>query len=100
MLDFHDFLNLIKEIAVKAVKAENPTLIVFGTVTSVSPLKINIEQKMTLSSSQLVLTRSVTNHRINNDTVSESGLSTGDEVLLVRMQGGQKYVVLDRVVSL
>ena len=42
---------------------------------------------MTLGTLQLILTERVT----------ENGLEEGDQVILIRMQGGQKYIVLDRI---
>jgi hypothetical protein len=164
LLDTNDLLNTIKKAALEAVEAEKPVNLLFGKVTSASPLKINVEQKMILSSAQLVLTRNVTDYKVtmgvdfstestslnadhshdvsgdvkvdssispndNNakitNTVSSNisvqkqtinlshshkvkgnktftvynGLVVGDEVVLLRMQGGQKYIVLDRVVS-
>jgi hypothetical protein len=90
-------------------------------VVSASPLKITIEQKMTLSKPQLILTRNVTDYEVKmtvdhltenteiNDvphkhsykgkkifTVHNS-LVVGEEVVLIRIQGGQKYLVLDRL---
>lgn len=132
MLDSNDLLVVIKKAAIDAVNASKPTAIVFGKVTSASPLKINVEQKMTLTAAQLVLTRNVTNFKtsitggniqnyfyvgtepnVTTQPVSPShvhamgqiqvtvhnALVVGDEVLLVQMQGGQKYLVLDRVVT-
>lgn len=127
-----DIVNFVKRAAVEAVDANKPTAIVFGKVTSASPLKINVEQKMTLTAAQLVLTRNVTNFKtsitggniqnyfyvgtepnVTTQPVSPShvhavgkisvtvhnGLVVGDEVILLRQQGGQKYIVLDRVVT-
>jgi len=128
MRDFNDLIKLIKRIAVEAVEASKPTNIVFGQVTSTSPLKITIEQKITLSSQQLILTRNVTDHEIemtlNHETDYKSGgsgdssfashnhaltgkktmtmhnaLKQGEKVALLRTQGGQQYVVVDRVVT-
>lgn len=91
-----------------------------------NPLKINVEQKLTLAASQLVLTRNVTDFQVNmtvdhetgyrsggnNDSSFAShnhdytgkkmfsvhnGLVVGDEVVMIRMQGGQKFIVIDRV---
>lgn len=128
MRDFKSLIPTIKRIAVEAVNATKPTSIVYGRVISTSPLRINIEQKMTLSKAQLVLTRNVTDFDIEMTVEHETGyrsggsgessfashnhgysgkktftvhngLVTGDEVLMVQMQGGQKYIVLDRVVN-
>lgn len=61
MPDAVELTKAIKRAAVEAVKAGKPAEICFGKVTSSSPLKILVEQKMTLGAAQLVLTRNVTN---------------------------------------
>ncbi|WP_317853945.1 DUF2577 domain-containing protein [Chakrabartyella piscis] len=78
----------MKKLALEAVDSSNPTKIVFGKVVSSSPLQIKIDDKMTLSSAQLMLTRNI----------STCGLTIGEEMVLVQMQGGQKYLVLDGIV--
>ena len=40
-----NMVELIKKAALDAVKESKPTSIVFGTVISIEPLKINVEQK-------------------------------------------------------
>lgn len=128
MLNYTDLLITLKRAALDAVEASQPVNIVFGKVISASPLKINVEQKLTLSSAQLILTRNVTDFEtdmtVNHLTENRSGgggdasfashnheykgrktflihnsLIVGDEVLMLRMQGGQKYIVIDRVVN-
>ena len=90
MLDMVSFLNTIKKAALEAVEASKPSDFCFGKVTSSSPLKIQIEQKMTLGAAQLVLTETV---------AVQKSLIVGDEVILLRKKGGQKYLVLDRMVT-
>jgi hypothetical protein len=45
-------MKTIKKAAVEATKAEKPVEICFGKVTSASPLKILVDQKMTLGAAQ------------------------------------------------
>ena len=117
MPDAVDLIKEIKKAAVEAVKASKPVEVCFGRVTSVSPLKILVEQKMILGSAQLVLTRNVTDFETEvtvdwqTETASvhqhaikgkkkitvHNGLVVGDEVFLIRQQGGQKFIVVDRV---
>ena len=126
MYDRHDIYKAMSRIALDAMNNSMPSSIFFGTVVNASPLKINIEQKMTLDSSHLVLTSLVSTfnvdmsmeHRTENtsggsgDASFEShnheykgkkqftvhlGLTKGEKVILLRVQGGQKYIVLDRV---
>jgi len=128
LLDYNDFLNVIKKAAMDAVNASKPSDFCFGKVTSVSPLRISIEQKMMLGSAQLLLTRNVTdfkttitvdwetesksggdgqssyashNHSIlgTKEITIHNGLKVGEQVVLMKQKGGQKYLVLDRVVK-
>ena len=142
MPDATELVKAIKQAALDATEAAKPCNIVFGKVVSVSPLQINVEQKMVLGKSQLVLSRNVTDfrtaitmtsadgwatdshthkheikdtytgggtsednthrHNINKSKLMitvHNGLAVGDQVILVRQQGGQKFIVLDRVVS-
>lgn len=102
MSDVIELTKAIKRAAVEAVRAEKPAAVCFGKVTSVSPLKIMVEQKMALGMPQLVLTRNVTDHNVNisgsdAQVTVYKGLAVSDEVVLLRQQGGQKYIVVDRV---
>lgn len=129
MADAVELMKTVKRAALDAVNASKPVEICFGKVTSASPLKILVEQKMTLGKEQLILTRNVTdfktsitggniqNYYYTGSNLSGSapvspshvhamgklqitvhnGLVVGDEVILLRQQGGQKYVVVDRI---
>lgn len=108
MRDFTNLLKAMQRIAVDAVNATKPTAIVYGKVTSISPLKVNVEQKMTLTNAQLVLTRNVTDFETELKLDGQSSkqkymvhnaLKVGEEVLMIQMQGGQKYIVIDRVMT-
>ena len=106
MFDGNDLLIAIKKAALDAVNASQPSDFCFGKVTSVSPLKITIEQRMTLGAAQLVLTRNVTDFDVEftiGDETKEitihNALRVDDEVILLKQKGGQKYLVLDRVVK-
>jgi hypothetical protein len=82
-------IQLIKQIAFEAVEASKPVVVVYGEVSSTAPLAIYLEQKLTLSDTFLILT----------DTIKTKTLVTGDKVVMLRMQGGQKYIILDKAVS-
>ena len=128
MLDAIDFLNVVKKAALEAFEASQPSDFCFGKVTSAKPLKISVEQKMTLGAAQLILTRNVTDFKtkVTVDWLTETksggsgessfashahsisgkkeitihnALQVGDEVILLKKKGGQKYLVLDRVVK-
>lgn len=91
MHDASDFLNAVKQAAIDAVNESQPTDFYFGQVTSTSPLKIFVEQKMTLSKPQLIVTETV---------FTTFPLAVGDNVVLLKKKGGQKYLIIDKVVNL
>lgn len=130
MSDINNFLNSVKKASVEAVLANNPFAFVCGTVTSVDPLKIQINQKMELTENQLLLTSLVRDtkiditfdfnteeithtHIVSNASCSNQthfhnccktsnmtlhfGLKISEEVMLLRVDSGQKFIVLDRV---
>ena len=115
MLDLNDLLVVMKKAALEAMNASEPADIHFGKVISVSPLQIQVEQKMTLGAAQLVLTRNVTDYETEvtidwkteaNDRMTgkkkitiHNDLKVGENVVLFQQKGGQKYIVLDRVVK-
>lgn len=122
-----DMNELIKKIALFAIEETKPTTLVFGEVTSVSPLKITIDQKFTLSQDFLILTNNVRDHdvyvtvdfstetkNLSADSINLShshsikgkkkirvhnGLTKGEKVILIRFNKGQKFLILDRVVK-
>lgn len=104
MRDMNAFLANVKRAAIEAVLAMKPFSFVLGTVSSASPLKIRVDQKLELSAPQLVLTNAVRDHTVaitvDHDTEQTCrvhlALKTGEQVLLLRTDGGQKYIVLDR----
>lgn len=164
LLDTTDLVKGIKKAAMDAVKSGQPSDFCFGKVTNVSPLKIQLDQKLILGSAQLVLSRNVTDFELqisikdstestslnashthnarmdvnvnseltpndNNVTVTNTvtgnitidaassdsshshsisgkktitvhnSLKVNDEVILLKQSGGQKYLVIDRVVT-
>ena len=72
-------IDTIKKVALAAFEASNPVKLLFGKVTAVNPVKIQVGEFLTLTKEFLVI----------NGEVFE-----GDDVTLIRCQGGQKYVVL------
>ncbi len=57
--------EVIKRMAVGANDANAPTSVLFGTVTSVNPLEIAVEQKMKLTKEFLVLTKNVKDYTVD-----------------------------------
>lgn len=106
-------VDLIKQTALGAFNASNPVNVLFGTVVNTGPLAIDIHQKLRLTQEFLVLTERVTRYEVDlehdhggpsalsgklTDTPIRTGLKVGDKVVLLRVQGGQQFVVLDKVV--
>ena len=82
-------LDIIKKASLGAVTNANPVIIMFGNITSTAPLEINIEQRLTLPEELLIIPESM----------STRTWELGDHVLLLRMQGGQRFILWDRVVK-
>ena len=57
--------EVIKKMAVGANDATAPTSVLFGTVTSVEPLEITVEQKLKLTKEFLVLTKNVKDYTVD-----------------------------------
>ena len=120
-----ELFEKIKQIGSDGVFATDLTAVMYGTVTSVTPLEIRVEQKITLKKEQLTLTWAVVDHvvDITVDHLTESSscgiggphihpvigrktiiihnnLRVGEKVVLMREQGGQRFVVLDRAVAI
>lgn len=111
-----DLVDALKQLSSEHNAALNPVIIATGVVVSIDPLKIQIDQKTTLLESMLRLTNAVKDHATevvippvvdsNGDFSSgtytitiKNVLKIGESVFMVRDQGGQKYTVIDRVVS-
>lgn len=148
-LNLEGFLADVKRASLEAVEASKPFALTFGTVVSASPLKISVDQKLTLYKEQLILTNAVRDYSVEmtiDHTTGEAlksinlshkhsysgeagpysysgstqaagsvslththaysgkkkytihlGLKTGEKVILLRVNGGKQYIVLDRV---
>lgn len=113
-------LNAIRQAALSAMEAGNPVVVMFGTVTKDNPLEVNVDQRFTLDADFLIVPESLTRYEVDlkhahsytddglmsttgdaltGNIIIRTGLQAGDRVILLRMQGGQKYLILDKVVS-
>ena len=121
-----DMVELVKRAALEAVEAGKPVQFLFGAVTKAAPLEIQIDPQTVYPAALLVLTRNVTDFdmdmTVNHATENQSGgsgeasfashkhayagrktfrvhnaLQVGEIVLLARMQGGKRLLVLDRL---
>lgn len=99
----NDFAKVLKKAGKEAINADNPVHVIFGQVISTSPLKISIDQRMILEEHHFTLTRGVRDHEVEMTVDSirkkytvHNALVVGDKVKLLRVQGGQQYVVFDK----
>ena len=58
-------VEVIKKMAVGANDANAPTSVLFGTVTSVEPLEITVDQKLKLTERFLMLTKNVKDYTVD-----------------------------------
>jgi len=110
-------LDLIKQAAMEAVEASAPCAVMFGSVANTDPLEVNVDQRFTIDADFLIVPESLTRFEIDlkhshsytggttddaltDKIVIREGLQEGDRVILLRVQGGQKYLILDKAVSL
>lgn len=121
----HRFLELMKQSSMQAYHSSGPADIVTGKVLSVSPLEVRLDAKRTLTEEFLVLTSEVRDYEVDvtfdfstraasggdgyaafashshgivgtTRITIHNGLKVGDDVIMIKAQGSQKYVVLDK----
>ncbi|WPK13990.1 DUF2577 domain-containing protein [Lysinibacillus louembei] len=120
-----DIIQTIRQLVLDAVNAQKLATVVYGTVISTAPLKVQVDQKLILEQEHLKLTRAVKNYEVEMtvDHLTESrsggsgdaaygehnheykgrkkflihnGLVVGDSVTMLRTHGGQQYIILDK----
>ncbi|GKU79851.1 DUF2577 domain-containing protein [Paenibacillus sp. L3-i20] len=120
-----NLLSTIKNAARDAIEASNPVNLLMGVIKSEDPLEVTVDQRFTLGADFLIVPESLTRlvldlrhtHQYTDSSdsgtanknttaalpvepfVIRRGLEKGDKVLLLRIQGGQKFLVMDRVVG-
>ncbi|WP_442601739.1 DUF2577 domain-containing protein [Paenibacillus sp. KN14-4R] len=109
-------LNIIKTAGAGAVDASNPVAMLFAEVTQTNPLELNVDQRFTLTEEFLIIPESLTRYELDlrhkhdapggptqnalpQKIVIREGLKSGDCVLLLRVQGGNSFVIIDKVVK-
>lgn len=81
--------NAIRMLSKQTADASKPMTRVFGVVTKLDPLTIQVNEKLVLDEDFLVITQTVKNY-INWDF-----LRVGDKVVMTRQSGGQLFIVDD-----
>ena len=128
------FLKIIQNVAAKVYANSEPSDIEFGTVESIAPLAVRVNEMILLKENQLVLTNLVkdfevdieVSHRTVNDNILNTlhdhpgvpknsfdsthyhayqgrkkikiylGLKVGEGVIMLKKQGGQRRLIIDR----
>lgn len=83
----------IRAIVVQTMRAQKPTERVFGVVTSLKPFKVQVNEKLVLTETFLVLTQTIHNY------LTWDFISVGSKVVMTRQPGGQTYIVDDLIES-
>lgn len=84
-----NLVQLLKQISKEERETSKPCDVVIGTIKSVEPLNVAISQKMYLSEDFLIQTSYFAQLDVKKD----------DEVVLIRKQGGQQFLLIDKVVD-
>lgn len=101
-MSIEKLVGAIKTASMGAVEAGAPVNVRIGTVKSVSPLAVTVDQRFTLTDEFLITTAAIEPLKVTiggTDYPVREGLQIGDCVVMIRMQGGQQYVVVDKVVA-
>ena len=108
-----DLLDAMKMAGMGAVDNAGPVRVMFGVVASVEPLSVRVDQKLILPEQALILTDAVRDHEesitisgitdSDGDSISttatiavHNALNVGESVILIRVQGGQKYLIIGK----
>lgn len=88
MPDATELIKLIKKCALDAVEASKPTHFLYGTVTKVDPLQIDVDQKLKIGAAHLLLARNVTDYEteVSVDAVTEGTLGRHTHDLNIQIE--------------
>ena len=81
-----DLFNAMKQIAKDGFDTLQPADWCYGKVISLDPFQVQIDQKLPLKKEFLAV----------RTGVSASSFKVGDKLILLRKQGGQEYLILDK----
>ena len=81
-----DMFNAMKQIAENVFEARRPADWCYGKVISLDPFQVQIDQKLPLKKEFLAV----------RTGMSASSFKVWDKLILLRKQGGQEYLILDK----
>lgn len=119
--DANDLVRAMQQMSVGASQASYPADVMSGTILSVKPLKVQVEQRFEVSGDMVIVPERLTDYEIkvtvektNTEKAGEpehrheyggelvvkvhGALKKGDRVQMIRQQGGQKFLIIDKVV--
>ena len=101
MSELIDVLNMIAQ---DNAKANKPADIAYGTVSSISPLTVKLDDTMLpIPDVPLVLTENLKSRSAKvqggggGTVVINEGLAVGDKVVMLRVSRGNRYIILSKV---
>ena len=81
-----NLMETMRQIAANERQAALPMTICFGKVIALSPFRVQVDQKLVLTKEFFIV----------KSGVSASSFKVGDVLILVRNEGGQKYLIFDK----
>lgn len=94
------FVDVMRNIANDISRSSYSTDILYGEVISLSPLTIEVDNRFEIDEEFLILSTLVKKKEItlqdDTNVVLWNDLSVGENVILLRHSGGQRFYVLDR----
>ncbi|OXM15229.1 DUF2577 domain-containing protein [Paenibacillus herberti] len=92
--------DAVKQIVKRSFEAQQLTKAMNGTVTSVQPLEVTIEQRFMVPEEFLAVPEHLTSQELELEgkrILLRRGLTVGDKLILLRSEGGSPYVVIGRL---
>ncbi|MGM9552549.1 MAG: DUF2577 domain-containing protein [Clostridia bacterium] len=95
--------DAVKECAMKAYEASMPCEVLFGTVVSVEPVKIEVgqlildEELLSVTDNLLYRECNISIGMYERTIVIQEGLKVGDGVVLLRQKGGEGYIAFAKL---
>lgn len=119
---YSGIIPIIKQAAIDAVESTHPVAVLFGKVIKEDPVEIQVTPKLVLKEKHLIIPDSLTkktfkkelveikgktrsaedhSHTINDnfEVILDNRLKVGEYAILLRLTGGNQYLILDRVVK-
>ena len=80
----NQFVEVIKQVAVNAIESRKPVNVVYGTVISTSPFQVRLSQKEVYGAEFFIA------------AAGHEPYAAGDRLILIRVQGGQEYLIFGK----